>query len=127
MPNGPFESRLRLLSSAFHYAGQPLSFGRAELYPDRIRLAPWGTGRRNPVTIPIEEIVSVDWPADESDGTALRLKDGSVVLVRLGKHDIWRRYLESRLAWRDRKAGAALPEKPDWTIRDIIHYTGSMS
>lgn len=127
MPNGPFESRLRLLTSAFHFAGQPFSFGRAELYPDRIRLAPWGAGRRNPLTIPIENIVKVEWPDAESDGTSLSLKDGSIILVRLGKHAVWRQYLESRLAWRDRRAGAVLPEKTDWTIRDIIHYTGSMS
>jgi hypothetical protein len=47
--------------------------------------------------------------------------------VKLGKAQTWRRYLDSRLAWRDRKNGSALPPRPDWTLKDIIHYTGSMS
>jgi hypothetical protein len=127
MPQDTYESRLRLLHSGFRFADQPLSYGRAELYTDRIRLSPWGKGRRHPLVIPLEAVASISWPGDDDAATTFHLTDGSLLPVRLGKHDVWRRYLESRLEWRDRKNGSALPARSNWTLRDIIHYSGSMS
>lgn len=128
MSNGPFESRLRILSSAFRYADQPWAIGRAELYPDRIRLTTWGPSRRPRVTISINAISDVAWPDGEDHETQLRLDSGEQLALRLAKSRQWQRYLGSRLEWRDRSAEEGLPAgRTGWTLRDIIHYSGSMS
>jgi hypothetical protein len=127
MTEGLFESRIRLLSTGFRFSDRPLSYGRAELFPDRIRLAAWrDAGSR--LVIPIEEITDVIWPESNDQDTVFHLKNGDSFSLKLAKHARWRSYLESRIAWRDRSP-IAHPRKAgeEWTLRDIVHYNGSMS
>lgn len=125
-----FPSRLRLLSTSFRYAETRFFYGRADLYFDRIELLGWGGGRTGKRIMPLSTIDRIEFgQADGSaDFTAFTLSNGERVELCLRKPRAWKKQLTSRLDWRSRleKRGGLSPDA-EWSMKDIINYSTSMS
>ncbi len=126
-----FPSRLRLLSTGFRYADTRLFIGRADLYFDRVELFGLGAGRSGKRIITLASIERVEFaqPDDGRNATSFHLVGGERIDVHLGKPQMWKRRLTSRLDWNARLESTMTVSRDasEWTLGDIVNYSTSMS
>lgn len=88
--------RIVLLSSSFHFPERRLFFARARLFLDRIELSGWHFGKREVITIPLDQLDQIDWNAQDA---VFHLRGGSTVRITLPQSKSWQHTLEQRLSW----------------------------
>lgn len=126
-----FSSRLRLFSTGFRYANSRLFIGRADLYFDRLELIGWGNGHSGKRIIPLASVERFDF--GQADGTSayttLHLAEGDRISLRLKRPEAWKQQIMSRLEWKSRlEHRRPVPDGAgEWTMKELINYSTSMS
>ena len=87
------------LRARFQYADRRLLLARARLLADRVELDGWGWRGRHRRTVPLEELVRVDWIPERSDGVnlGLHLRGGGALQLRIAGAGLWKYEIESRV------------------------------
>lgn len=88
-------SRVLILKSRFRYAGRATHFGHALLYGDRLELVHWTWKGRCARSIPLAQILDVDYHPVDADGNLRLVLEGDEVLgLEVETAHQWREHFE---------------------------------
>ena len=99
-PRKTYRHRVPLLERRFSYAHRPLVFGHLTLYGDRIELAGWTLRGRQRRSIPLDEIVEMDYhPLREGGNLSMRLASAETLDLNVEEAHLLRETFENWLRY----------------------------